>query len=79
MWSAVTSEVMALDQARLSFLALYLVTKMQFVKEQNKFVAKFGSLSTEQANSAKSQRNETPALSARGLLLSPFRAVCSSK
>ena len=29
---------------------------MQFVKEQNKFVAKFGSLNTEQANSAKSQR-----------------------
>ena len=28
----------------LSFLGLYLVTKMQFVKEQNKFVAKFGSL-----------------------------------
>ena len=40
----------------LSFLGLYLVTKMQFVKEQNKFVAKFGSLTTEQANSAKSQR-----------------------
>ncbi len=36
--------------------AVYLVTKMQFVKEQNKFVAKFGSLTTEQANSAKSQR-----------------------
>ncbi len=40
----------------LSFLGLYLVTKMQFVKEQNKFVAKFGALNTEQANSAKSQR-----------------------
>ena len=40
----------------LSFLGLYLVTKMQFVKEQNKFVNKFGSLTTEQANSAKSQR-----------------------
>ena len=40
----------------LSFLGLYLVTKMQFVKEQNKFVAKFGRLTTEQANSAKSQR-----------------------
>ena len=40
----------------LSFLGLYLVTKMQFVKEQNKFVAKFGSLTAEQANSAKSQR-----------------------
>ena len=40
----------------LSFTALYLVTKIQFVKEQNKFVAKFGSLNTEKANSAKSQR-----------------------
>ena len=40
----------------LSFLGLYLITKMQFVKEQNKFVAKFGSLTTEQADTAKLQR-----------------------
>ena len=40
----------------LSFTALYLVTKIQFVKEQNKFVAKFGSLNIEKANSAKLQR-----------------------
>ena len=40
----------------LSFLGLYLVTKIQFIKEQNRFVAKFGSLNTEQAISAKSQR-----------------------
>ena len=40
----------------LSFSALYLITKVQFIKEQNKFVAKFGLLNTEQANSAKSQR-----------------------
>ena len=40
----------------LSFLGLYLVTKMQFVKEQKRFVAKFGSLNTEKAYSAKSQR-----------------------
>ena len=40
----------------ISFLGLYLITKMQFVREQNKFVAKFGSLTTQQANSAKSQR-----------------------
>ena len=40
----------------LSFLGLYLVTKLQFVREQNKFVTKFGTLNTEQANSAKSQR-----------------------
>ena len=40
----------------LSFLVLYLLTKMQFVKEQKKFVSKFGSLTSEQANFAKSQR-----------------------
>ena len=40
----------------LSFTALYLVTKIQFVKEQRKFFAKFGSLNKEKANSAKSQR-----------------------
>ena len=40
----------------LSFSALYLITKIQFIKEQSKFVAKFGSLNTEKANSAKLQR-----------------------
>ena len=40
----------------LSFTALYLVIKIQFIKEQSKFVAKFGSLNTEKAKSAKSQR-----------------------
>ncbi len=40
----------------LSFAALYLVTKVQFVKEQNKFITKFGSLTTDKAKSAKSQR-----------------------
>ena len=40
----------------LSFGALYLVTKAQFVKEQNKFVTKFGSLTKDKAKSAKSQR-----------------------
>ena len=40
----------------LSFSALYLITKTQFLKEQDKFVAKFGSLNSEKAKSAKSQR-----------------------
>ncbi len=40
----------------LSLVSLYLVIKIQFVKEQNKFVAKFGSLNTKKANSAKLQR-----------------------
>ena len=40
----------------LSFSVLYLITKNQFIKEQDKFVAKFGSLDSEKAKSAKSQR-----------------------
>ena len=40
----------------LSFLGLYVITKLQFVKEQRKFVSKFGSLNSEKANSAKTQR-----------------------
>ena len=40
----------------LSFFGLYIVTKLQFVKEQRKFVTKFGSLNPEKANSAKTQR-----------------------
>ena len=39
----------------LSFLSLYTITKLQFVKERSKFVAKFGSLNPEKASSAKSQ------------------------
>ena len=40
----------------LSFLGLYLVVKVQLVKEQNKFVAKFGTLDSQKAKSAKLQR-----------------------
>ena len=40
----------------LSFTTLYFFTKIQFVKEQNKFVVKYGSLNSEKAISAKSQR-----------------------
>ena len=40
----------------LSFTILYFLTKIQFIKEQNKFVAKYGSLNSEKAISAKSQR-----------------------
>ena len=40
----------------LSFSALYLITKTQFIKEQDKFVDKFGSLNSEKAKFAKSQR-----------------------
>ena len=39
----------------LSFIALYVITKIQFVREKNKFIAKFGSLNSERATFAKSQ------------------------
>ena len=40
----------------ISFTALYFVTKLQLLKEQKKFFAKFGSLNTEKAETAKLQR-----------------------
>ena len=40
----------------LSFASLYIVTKIQYTKEKNKFIAKFGTLNSERAASAKSQR-----------------------
>ena len=39
----------------LSFVSLYLVIKIQYVKERNKFVSKFGNLNSERAAFAKSQ------------------------
>ena len=39
----------------LSFVTLYIVTKNQYVKEKNKFIAKFGTLNSERAAFAKSQ------------------------
>ena len=39
----------------LSFVTLYAVIKIQYVKEKNKFIAKFGTLNSERAASAKSQ------------------------
>ena len=38
-----------------SFVSLYAVTKIQYVKEKNKFVAKFGTLNSQKADFAKSQ------------------------
>ena len=40
----------------ISFTSLYVVTKIQYVKEKNKFIAKFGNLNAERAASAKLQR-----------------------
>ena len=39
-----------------SFAALYFVIRVQFIKEEYKFVAKYGSLDSKKAISAKSQR-----------------------
>ena len=40
----------------LSFMSLYLVVKNQYIKEKNKFIAKFGNLNSERAASARLQR-----------------------
>ena len=39
----------------LSFASLYVITKIQYTKEKNKFIAKFGTLNSERAAFAKSQ------------------------
>ena len=39
----------------LSFVSLYIVIKTQYIKEKNKFIAKFGTLNSERAAFAKSQ------------------------
>ena len=40
----------------LSFASLYVIIKIQYTKEKNKFIAKFGTLKSERAALAKSQR-----------------------
>ena len=39
----------------LNFLSLYLIIKIQYIKEKNKFVTKFGTLNSKRAAFAKSQ------------------------
>ena len=39
----------------ISFTALYMITKIQYIKEKNKFVAKFGALDSKKADRARSQ------------------------
>tara|TARA_Y100000741_G_scaffold133333_1_gene100412 strand:- start:536 stop:763 length:228 start_codon:yes stop_codon:yes gene_type:complete len=39
----------------LNFLSLYLIIKIQYIKEKNKFVNKFGTLNSKRAAFAKSQ------------------------
>jgi heme exporter protein D len=40
----------------LSFGSLFLLTKLQLLKEKRRFVSKFGSLNTKKARVAKSQK-----------------------
>ena len=47
-WSAFTFTL-------LSFLILYVIIKIQYVKERNKFFSKFGALDSEKAQVAKTQ------------------------
>ena len=39
----------------LSFVSLYVVIKIQYIKREKKFIAKFGTLNSERASFAKSQ------------------------
>ena len=39
----------------ISFTTLYLIIKVQYVKERNKFVSKFGALDSKKAEVARSQ------------------------
>ena len=39
----------------LSFITLYVVIKIQYINEKNKFIVKFGALNAERAAFAKSQ------------------------
>ena len=47
-WSAFTFTL-------LSFTSLYVVIRIQYAREKNKFIAKFGTLNSERAAFAKSQ------------------------
>tara|TARA_B100000579_G_scaffold123978_1_gene99908 strand:+ start:523 stop:750 length:228 start_codon:yes stop_codon:yes gene_type:complete len=40
----------------LSFITLYVIIKIQYIREKNKFIAKFGTLNSERAAFAKSQK-----------------------
>ena len=39
----------------LSFFSLFMITKIQYVREKKKFIVKFGNLNSEKASFAKSQ------------------------
>ncbi len=39
----------------LNFVSLYFITRVQFIREKNKFISKFGTLDSKRAAFAKSQ------------------------
>ncbi len=47
----------------ISFLSLFLIIKIQYVKEINKFVSKFGALDSKKAEVARSQTTNKEILS----------------
>ena len=47
----------------LSFTILYAITKIQYIKEKNKFVSKFGVLDSKKAEVARSQSTNKEILS----------------
>ena len=47
----------------LGFVSLYVITKIQYVKEMNKFVSKFGALDSKKAEVARSQTTNKEILS----------------
>ena len=52
----------------LSFTILYVITKVQYVKETNKFVSKFGALDIKKAEAARSQAINQEILSSIGII-----------
>ena len=52
----------------LNFVLLYTLIKIQYTKEKNKFVAKFGTLNSERASFARSQRINREILSNNSII-----------
>ncbi len=48
-----------------SFIALYAITKIQYIKEKNKFISKYGTLNNQNAKIARSQSINQEILSSK--------------
>ena len=49
----------------LSFIALYAIIKIQYIKEKNKFISKYGTLNNQNAKIARSQSINQEILSSK--------------